>query len=200
MIKAIIFDFDGVLGNTYELNFSISKEFYPEITEQDFKDHHNGNVFEQHKIPFMEADIKPYFTRQKAQFTKAHLFPLKKVLVALSKTYKLFVVSSTMDESVLYFLQLDNYHTYFEKILGATTHRSKSAKFHMIFEEYSLTPAECLFVTDTIGDILEANKVGVRTIAVSWGYHGEELLIKYNPVAIVHDEKELLQSIKSIAS
>jgi len=37
MLKAVIFYFDGVLGNTYELNFQIIKNYInPEVTEQDF--------------------------------------------------------------------------------------------------------------------------------------------------------------------
>ena len=63
MIKAIIFDFDGVLGDTYHINFAISKEFYSDVTEQSFIDHHMGNVFDEPKINFQEKDIPVFFEK-----------------------------------------------------------------------------------------------------------------------------------------
>jgi HAD superfamily hydrolase (TIGR01549 family) len=200
MPKAIIFDFDGVLADTYDLHFELSKTFDTDLSEQDFKDHHNGNVFETPKIRFKEGDMPIFFEKQKEQFTKTHLFPLKSMLTDLQKKYQLFIVSSGSDENIHHFLRLDGYEALFEAILGATTHSSKVEKFKMIFERYSLQPEECLFVTDTTGDIIESRKVGMKTVAVLWGYHGKEILEKENPFAIVRDENELRKVIESFST
>ncbi|MDD5110625.1 MAG: HAD family hydrolase [Patescibacteria group bacterium] len=196
MIKAIIFDFDGVIGDTYQNNFELFKPFIQNISEQDFKDNHNGNIFEGKKITLTPEQWEKYFANQKKLFTKTNLFPLKRVLARLSKNFQLFIISSTPDASIKYFLKYGALNRFFEKIFGATTCTSKFKKFQMIFEQYGLGPEECLFVTDTLGDILEAKKVKMRTIAVAWGYHEKELLARGNPLAIVCSGKELLESIK----
>jgi HAD superfamily hydrolase (TIGR01549 family) len=191
MIKAIIFDFDGVIGDTYDLHFNLSKEFYEE-TEQDF----NGNVYEEAKIKFKPGDFPVFFKKVKERFTKDHLFPLKKVFEELNEKYKLFIISSSDEDNIKHFLGLGDYDIFFKKVLGGKTHNSKIEKFKMLFNEYNLKPGQCLFVTDTIGDIKEARKVDVESIAVPWGYHETEILATEKPLAIVHDEKELLDKIR----
>jgi phosphoglycolate phosphatase len=197
MLTTLIFDFDGVLGNTYQINFSVSKFFDPKISEQDFKDHHNGNVFEKPIIQFKDSDFPTFFKKQRRMFTEKELFPVTRMLQKLSKGYTLFIISSTSDENIIHFLKLKNLDTYFEAIHGATTHLSKTHKFKMIFENYNLDASQCMFITDTIGDIKEAQKVGVKSIAVTWGYHDEELLAKEKPYKIAHTPAELVQIIES---
>lgn len=200
MIKAIVFDFDGVLGDTYDIGFNIMKTIDKDLTEQVFKDHHKGNLYTESKIKFKEKDIPIFFEKQKQKFTKNHLLPFEKVLNRLERRFQLFVISSTIDENIKHFLKLRNYDRFFQKILGGTTHRSKVKKFKMIFSQYNLKPEECLFVTDTVGDIVEAKKVNVKTIGVTWGYHEEKLLFDQKPFAIVHNPEELLSLINNLKS
>jgi len=196
MIKTIIFDFDGVLGDTYKINFEICKDFFPDLSEQDFKDYHNGNVFKSNIMKWEHNDLLKFFKKQKKRFTKKHLFQLKKVISKLQKKYQLLIISSTMDDSIRYFLSLEDYNHFFQKIFGATTHRSKVEKFKMIFKQYNLQPQECLFITDTVGDIKEAREINIQSIAVTWGYHDEKFLSTHKPLAIVHNADQLLQVIK----
>lgn len=200
MLKTIIFDFDGVIGDTYDIYYELCKEFFKDLSEQDFKDYHNGNVFQSNVMKWKPQDLAIFFEKQKQKFTKKHLFPLKKVISELQKKYQLLVISSTIDENVRYFLGLGGYNRYFQGIFGATTHKSKVEKFKMIFRQYSLKPKECLFITDTIGDIKEAKHVNVESIAVTWGYHDKELLSSQNPLAVVQKHDDLLQAIEKHSS
>lgn len=194
----IIFDFDGVIGDTYDINYGLSQSLVGDVSEQDFIDHHKGNVFAEPKINFLPEHIPVYFERQKQQFTREHLFPIVDLLEPLSEKFQLFIISSTIDENISHFLSLGSYNQYFKNILGATVHRSKVEKFKMIFNVYGLSPDQCLFVTDTVGDIIEARNVGVDVVGVTWGYHDEDLLRAEGPRAIIHTPEELMNAISEL--
>jgi len=200
MIKAIIFDFDGVIGDTYDISLKVAKQLNNNITEQEFKDLFIGDIFEKYKQKFQPKDIPVFFEKQRELFTPQNLFPVKQLLQNLQKRYQLFVVSGSADENIINFLSLGNYGHYFQKILGSTTHRSKTEKFSMIYEKFHLSNKECLFVTDTVGDITDAKEANVKCIAVTWGYHSEDLLRKQRPTAIAHTIGELQNIINDLAN
>jgi phosphoglycolate phosphatase len=68
----------------------------------------------------------------------------------------------------------------------------------MIFKEYGLEPKECAFVTDTLGDLREAKKAKVPTIAVTWGYHGKTRLKKGSPNLMIHDFEDLAEAVEKL--
>ena len=76
MLKAVVFDFDGVIGDTYHLNFESVKLFDPTVTEQDFRDHHNGNVFaDKPKAHLSNENRTAFFEEQKKRFSSKNFFP-----------------------------------------------------------------------------------------------------------------------------
>lgn len=60
-MKVTIFDFDGVLADTYDFNKEITKKTGHDVSHEDFKAHHDGNVFEKPIIPFSEEDVLNFF-------------------------------------------------------------------------------------------------------------------------------------------
>jgi phosphoglycolate phosphatase-like HAD superfamily hydrolase len=79
------------------------------------------------------------------------------------------------------------------------THRSKVEKFKYLFDKYKIEADECVFVSDTLGDVLEGHKVGVKTIAVDFGFHKKDRLEKGKPYKIVSSFEEILQVISYLA-
>jgi len=47
------------------------------------------------------------------------------------------------------------------------------------------------YIGDTSGDVYEGKEAGAITIAVTWGWHEQERLIKAGPHFLVHTPKEL---------
>ena len=73
-------------------------------------------------------------------------------------------------------------------------------KFQHLFEKYNLNKDNVLFITDTLGDILAANKIGIKTIAVDFGFHERERLEKGNPLRIVSQFEDLLPSVEEFSN
>jgi len=68
----------------------------------------------------------------------------------------------------------------------------------MILDKYRINPHETLIITDTAGDIKEANDVGVRSIGVIWGVHDEDKLAQVNPHFVAKEPSELISGIKAV--
>jgi phosphoglycolate phosphatase len=79
------------------------------------------------------------------------------------------------------FLTENGMTSYFDRIMGNAVHKSKEEKIKTVFAEYGTDASECIFVTDTLGDIREATKVNVGAIGVTWGFHERERLAQGKP-------------------
>ncbi|MFA6973168.1 MAG: HAD hydrolase-like protein [Parcubacteria group bacterium] len=197
-MKTIIFDFDGVIHDTFELAYKINVELFgKQLTEENYRDFFNGNIFESAKVT--KDDNDKFFKLQNEAFKYLKIDEsIKQHLEKLAEEYSLFIISSNQEEALDTYFQNNNFTHIFKEILGAETHQSKVEKFKYLFEKYNLEADDCIFVTDTLGDILEGNKVGVRTIAVDFGFHKRDRLEKGKPFRIVSSFDEILEVIKNV--
>jgi phosphoglycolate phosphatase len=119
------------------------------------------------------------------------------VITDLSKKYTLAVVSSSVDSLIEDFLTVHGVRTCFQEIMGSDTHKNKTTKILRLLEKYNVAPNEAIMITDTLGDIREAEAAGVKAIAVAWGFHAEETLQRGNPLLIVTDPNQIVGAIES---
>jgi phosphoglycolate phosphatase len=198
MVKAVIFDFDGVLADTFDKTLGICRELFGDVSLDTYLDHHNGNVYEKPLMHFTEEDQEYYKREYLRRADASRFFPLLKEVKKLSNQYKLFIVSSNSEMCINKYLMLTETQKYFKKVLGMETEKSKKKKFKMIFADYKFSPSECLFITDTLGDLLESREVDVRSIAVTWGYHDKKRLGIGHPDLIISNFSELLPAINEL--
>lgn len=199
MIKAIIFDFDGVIVNNYEQHYQLSEKKTIDLTREEHKKLFEGNIHaEREKLKHRDTgfDLMKIFSDSKK--TDIIKNDIKEVLENLSKNYTLGVITSGYEYGINDFLKNNNLSEIFSFIYGYETDKVKVHKFEKALKEFNFNKDECIFVTDTLGDILEANETGIRTIAVDFGFHERERLQKGNPLAIVSSFKELFEKIKCI--
>jgi phosphoglycolate phosphatase len=202
MNKALLFDFDGVIVDSFDFCFRITRYNSPELTEQGYRDRFNGNIYESslnvaaQSKPVMTLDFWPPYVEE---LNKCSIrSEVKSAIQELHNEYDLFIVSSSISPAISEFLKRNALSGCFKEILGGDLDKRKDYKIDLILKKYGLAPNNCLFVTDTVGDILEAQKCGIQSVAVAWGYHDATNLAKAKPAAIVKDTKELLSTIKTL--
>lgn len=192
-MKAIIFDFDGVIQDTFELIYQAFNQALGPHTRSELK----RKVFEKNSREYVSTfednkvnDFEAAFAKE---FKKLKLDPLiKKILLELAGKYTLFINSSNTEENLHFYFNKNNVESIFEKIYGVETSPSKLKKFELILSENNLSIDDVIFVTDTLGDIKEANKMKIKTIAVDYGFHSREILEKGKPFKIISNLNELL--------
>jgi len=83
----------------------------------------------------------------------------------------------------------------FSDVLGAELFISKTGRIRKLLEKYNISPQDVVYITDTLGDILEAKNCGIKSIAVTWGLDDRKTLGKGDPKVIVDDPRKLISAI-----
>lgn len=198
-MKAVVFDFDGVIHDTFDFHLKNVRQVFGEhIPEQDFRDIHNGSFFQNPTNALRNADWEAY--RKHVHRNMSNLVmqeSTRNFLLDLAKRYELFIISSGSTAIITDYLNNNRIYSAFTEILGLDGHGSKVEKFERVFRDHDLRADLCVFVTDTLGDIMEAREVGVRTIAIDTGYHDRDTLLKGSPHHIISRLEELHQVLES---
>jgi phosphoglycolate phosphatase len=194
MTKAIIFDFDGVIADSFEVVVKFIRTIEPKFKDSSLREIFKGNYWENAPKNLTSKNMILKLENAYAKdIVNVKINPkIKELLVSLNKKYELFIITSNSVNAINPFLEKNKIKSLFKKILGREDSLSKEIKFNKILSKFNLKVNDCIFVTDTSGDILELKKVGIKTIAVSWGFHKKETLKKAKPFAIISSPRELL--------
>lgn len=201
--KTLLFDFDGVIVDTFEIAYGARKELTPNLDKESYSHLFDGNIYEEKEPEDLENshskvdENDPFFKTYTPLLMKQRpVSGMTDVIKELHKDHRMVVISSTISSPIKDYLNKYDLSLYFDKIYGGDVHKSKTLKVKMAFAEFNLIADDCLFITDTLGDMREAAKVGVTSIGVTWGFQRRDTLQKGNPIAIVSSPQELLSVIK----
>lgn len=199
MIKLIMFDFDGVIDNNYGLNFELCSKKFLNMTVEEHKKQYDGNVhLEREKMKDRDTGFDFLKCLSDSRKDRKIEDETKNTLLKLAKDFELGIISSCHEYGIKDYLKNNQIEDLFSFVYGLETHKLKTYKFKKILDELGVKEDECIFITDTLGDILEANEVGIDTIAVDFGYHERERLQKGNPLKIISNFEELIETVKNI--
>jgi len=205
MKKLLIFDYDGVIADSLDILW----EFFDQVNKKykffDFKNKHeltklwDKNLFEtvtklgiskENFIKFYNEWVNLLILNNEKVKPFADLKP---VFEKLSQDNYLIIISSNDYRIINDFLKRNELLDYFNSILGTEMGISKKIKLEMVLNEFKIPKGLTYFITDTIGDLKELKSFGIKTVAVTWGYHDKEKLEKAMPNFIVETADELLE-------
>lgn len=206
----VLFDFDGVIADTEHIAIKVQQMTCPDFTRADNQKKFEHNVFEWWEDPKAFShneqcrhDLFDAWGEKYNQLFKAtaHPFPGSiRAVQDLSEHHQLSIISSSVSSSIVEFLTRYDAAHYFTDVLGSDVHAKKTEKINTILSRYGILMSDCVFVTDTLGDMREAEKAGIGIIAVSWGFNKREQLAKGSPFTIVDHPHELPQAVEKYFS
>ena len=211
LIKAIIFDFDGVILNSTEIktNAFINifekeyKKFLPKIIK-----HHNNNlgISRYNKIRiYLQEFIGIEFTKENIDLfaNKFSLYCLKKILrcnfiPGVKKflednldEYLYFISSGTPTKELNYICKKRKINHYFQYIYGSP--HTKTTHIKKISKKFNLKPNEIIFIGDSLSDYKIAKENNLNFIGINYK---KNLNIKNE--LIINNFNEINFSLKKI--
>jgi phosphoglycolate phosphatase len=209
MMKSLLFfDFDGVLVDSLDLYaeaviLCLERIGTPVVkNKEEYLVLFDGNFYE--SMAARGVDLAAFGQAARDILPRIDYDAMKPfaglthVLQVLQKDHTLAVISSNGYRTIQTLLVRFGFAPYFLEIFGSDFLFSKKEKIDHALEKYGIPRDKAFYIGDTAGDIVEARAAGVRSVAVTWGWHDRERLVAVHPDFVV-DTPEGLLSIASNA-
>jgi len=209
-LNVIIFDFDGTIADSLEAVLSISNRLapkfgypitHPEEVEQ-LKNLSSREIIKRSKIasfkiPFLLLQFRAELNREIYQLK---LIPgIKTALLSLKQQgNRLGIVTSNSCKNVNLFLTIHELEDVFDFVGSGLALFGKGRVIQRLLNQQLIDRAMAVYVGDETRDIEAARKIGIKMIAVSWGFNSRQALAAENPDYLIDRPEALLSIIERL--
>ncbi len=199
--KLLLFDFDGVLVDSLEFYEKVFRQCLEAIgrpiisSRADFLALCQDNFYGE--LARRGIDLSAFL----AELAKIHssidtslirpLPAMTPVLSALAERHRLVLISSNSADVIHELLRRMDVSECFEAVLGADFLLNKTEKIVHAQKTSGFSREDVYYVGDTAGDIREARRAGIKSIAVTWGWHGRDALEAVSPDFLIDTPQAL---------
>ncbi len=211
MKKAVLFDVDGTLLDTYKfvfhaVSYSVMAHGYPYPTKEKIGEAMGKPILEFYETLVPEADpsllANTHRAFQQKNFDLAQPFQKAEKTLQCLKEWGFLTgaVSNRHKESLLHTLKRAKLFDYFDVIVSVEDVASpKPHKQHLLaaLNQLGVKPVDAYMVGDAGQDILGGKNAKVKTVGATYGFLGEDIA-KYNPDYLIDDIEDLLKILKQL--
>lgn len=195
--KLVMFDFDGVIADSWCAQKGAFVDALREhgiddlATSATFRDLLEGNWFDAVGDAGLPEELVAELEAAFSDGPTPDLFPgMAQVIERLSEEHPVVVITSSATADVERVLA-DHEVRGVSEVIGGDVEPSKTRKIRSVRRRFGES-LEAWYVGDTVGDMLEARAAGAATIGASWGWHGEERLLRAEPDRMARRPGDLL--------
>lgn len=206
--KLLVFDFDGTIADTFQLAVDIAREGLSEFGYQTFADEEIPELREmsvtqlirRFKVNPIHLPKLARYARKKLKQNYHEVKPVKNMINSIDsikKEYTIGVVSSNDESLIRMFMKDFGLKRKVDFVKGGVGIFEKKRALKKVIKETGFNPSKCYYIGDEIRDIEAAKRVGIKSVSVTWGFNGVNILKKNNPDFIVNSPSELLKLINN---
>lgn len=211
-MNTVIFDLDGTLSDSAEgivrsINYALPKLGFDEQPDEELMQYigpHLNIIFERltgiKDEDFLSKAIKFFRERYLAIGYKENVLfeGIKDVLEKLSGQGDILCIATTkrtdIAQNVLKYFDIEDYFT---QVKGSDIYPQKADLLKYMTRDTSINHCPMIMIGDRDSDFIAANKAGMPSLAVKWGY-GNEVELKL-ATAIVEKPHDLPMAITKYA-
>jgi len=199
--KAVIFDFDGTLADSFEYVFEFLKaeagndKTYTKTELQALHGMSMKRLAVRLGIPAWRL-LPVYFKgRRVMRAHMEHVQLFSGMTAVLNQLHEqgcwLFVVSSNSSGNIRRALKRHGVDPYFKAIRGSAGLTGKAAILRQLSLQYRLPARTTWYVGDETADIVSAARAGLRSLAVGWGFADPAHLREVGPDALANTPADI---------
>lgn len=208
MRKCVIFDFDGVIINSRDLQKKALKKAYQDIIgigEPPYEEFFLlsgdslSNIFNHLNLPLSMIPIYTTVSRENIFMIKVNqgMYEVLNILNQLG-VYCALCTGKSRERTleILKYLDIDFFFSQIVCSDDVKQPKPNKESVIKIMNQLNLNPENTIFVGDGINDILCAHNAGIASIAVSWGDIKGDILERYEPDKIANTPEQLAGYLK----
>lgn len=195
-MKTFIFDFDGVIGNTFELTSNFVAD-YLHISREAAREYVIDHSVNNRRQSLIRMLVKNFYIKKFEKFVRLHLDGLifDPVLESIEKLEgNKFIVSRNHTE-IMHDI-LNGKSDIFNDVYGYNSCKSKIDAMQDIIKKTGINKEDIVFVSDTIGDYKEMIQTlpHEQIYLVTWGFNSKKMITDYNStIQLIEQPLEILE-------
>lgn len=206
-MKTVIFDFDGTIADTFVTSIRIFERMTKRAVP--FNNEEIERLRGMHALELIRTlKIRPWrmpwlLIRGRALMRREieEILIFAKIEGVFAELHAagvpMYIMSSNSTVNIQRFLKRHQLDHYFQQIYGNVSILGKTKMLRRILERNRLDPATTAYVGDESRDVEAAKRVGMQSVAVSWGYNNAELLKSHEPAFLVDSVAELAKILRA---
>ena len=200
----LIFDFDGTLIDSFD---TVVEKFNILANEFNFKKIHQSELaaiknlnskelIQYLGIPIYKIPSVLYKARQQMRNEMLTLAPFKNLPHILQKIhnsgFSFGIFTSNSEENVVTWLGINKIKHLFDFVHTESNFFGKNRVLRKILKKYKINKQHVFYVGDETRDIDAAKQNGIYSIAVTWGFNSEKILLQHQPDYIAKKQEDLI--------
>lgn len=208
-LSVVLFDFDGTIADSFESSIAVANQlaqeynFAPLTKEQIESIRHvplkdimiNHFKIPWYKVPMIVLRGKELISDQKYVDKLSPFDGIHDSLKSIANhKLTLGILTSSGEARVQQFINKHNF-TCFKTVYADSSLFGKHHCLQRFLDNHGLSAQNVIYVGDEVRDMEAAHAVGMRCIAVGWGFNSIEALAEQKPLAVVKTPAELVDQI-----
>ncbi|HVX47822.1 MAG TPA: HAD-IA family hydrolase [Candidatus Saccharimonadales bacterium] len=205
-MAAIIFDFDGTIADSFDYVAGFLAEEAGQTLDaaqaETLRGQSMASIGRQfgHSWPRLITLFFKGRRRMRRAIDRVKPFDgMPEVIEKLhAEGHELFIVTSNTVENVHKFLHHYELHKYFLEVYGGAGLLGKPRYLKKLLKEQNLDKDNALYIGDELRDVAAAESIGLRIIAVTWGFARSSDLEALEPTAMAEKPEDIIKILEEL--